>query len=148
MPKYLTEIFQIILLLTRFVIFKMDHPRHLFSFIFVILRKHYNICTKYQSSLRCWDLNPWPSEHESPPISTRPELPSICFSIHITEIFSSSTLYKQLVQWYREMNWPWDWEETLLGLRYSLTGLLLFAAFVSLVFTFISGPPRKSNPEL
>jgi len=45
------------------------------------------------------------------------------------------------------MYWPWDWEETLLGLRYSLTGILLFAAFVSLILTFISGQ-RKSNPEL
>jgi hypothetical protein len=21
-----------------------------------------------------------------------------------------------MVQWYREMSWPWDWEETLLGI--------------------------------
>ena len=29
----------------------------------------------YASSIRCWDLNPQPSEHESPPITTRPGLP-------------------------------------------------------------------------
>ena len=34
-----------------------------------------NICEKCPSSLRCWDLNPWPSGHESPPITTRPWLP-------------------------------------------------------------------------
>ena len=30
---------------------------------------------KCQSSIRCWDSNPWPSGHESPPITTRPGLP-------------------------------------------------------------------------
>ena len=30
-----------------------------------------NICENIQS---VWDLNPWPLEHESPPISTRPGL--------------------------------------------------------------------------
>jgi hypothetical protein len=51
-------------------------------------------------------------------------------------IFIFSSLYKQLVQWYRDMYWPWDWDETVLGLRYSLTAILLLAAFVSLVYTF------------
>ena len=30
---------------------------------------------KSQSRMRCWDLNPQPSTHESPPITTRPGLP-------------------------------------------------------------------------
>ena len=58
-------------------------------------------------------------------------------------LFYCSSLYRHLVQWYREVSWPWDWEETILGLRYSLTGILLFAAFVSLVFTFIAGPAKR-----
>ena len=34
-----------------------------------------NKCEKCQSSIQCWDLNPRPSQHESPPITTRPGLP-------------------------------------------------------------------------
>ena len=52
-----------------------------FSFIFVFSKKHYNFttnkCEKCPSSLRCWDLNPQPFEHESPPIITRPGLPPL-----------------------------------------------------------------------
>ena len=33
---------------------------------------------KCPSSLWCWDSNPWPSGHESPPITTRPGLPPNC----------------------------------------------------------------------
>jgi hypothetical protein len=58
---------------------------------------------------------------------------------------SSSSFYKQLVQWYRDLYWPWDWEETILGLRYSLTGILLFAAFVSLIFTFFAGGQQQQQ---
>ena len=37
-----------------------------------------NQCEKMScpSSIQCQNLNPWPSEHESPPITTRPGLPS------------------------------------------------------------------------
>ena len=34
-----------------------------------------NICEKCPSSKWCWDLNPRPLEHESPPIATRQGLP-------------------------------------------------------------------------
>ena len=36
-----------------------------------------NQCVKMEcpSIIQRWDLNPWPSEHESPPITTRPGLP-------------------------------------------------------------------------
>ena len=34
-----------------------------------------NISEKCPSSIRCRDSNPWPPEHESPPITTRPGLP-------------------------------------------------------------------------
>ena len=33
-----------------------------------------NKCEKCPSSIRCWDLNQHPLEHESPPITTRPGL--------------------------------------------------------------------------
>ena len=33
---------------------------------------------KCPSSIRRWDSNPWPSDHESPPINTRPGLPPFC----------------------------------------------------------------------
>ena len=53
-----------------------------FSFIFrrfkhtivKIVLQQINV-KKCPSSIRCWDLNPQPSEHESPSITTRPELP-------------------------------------------------------------------------
>ena len=35
-----------------------------------------NICEKSPSSIRCWDSNPRPFEHESPPITTRSGLRS------------------------------------------------------------------------
>ena len=35
---------------------------------------HTNICEKCPSSIWCWDSNPGPWQHESPPISTRPGL--------------------------------------------------------------------------
>ena len=36
-----------------------------------------NICDKCPSSIQCWDSNPWPLEHESPPTTTRPGLPPV-----------------------------------------------------------------------
>ena len=33
-----------------------------------------NMYEKCPSNIRCWDWNPQPSEHESPPITTRPGL--------------------------------------------------------------------------
>ena len=34
-------------------------------------------CEKSPSSIWWWDSNPWPLEHESPPITTRPGLPPL-----------------------------------------------------------------------
>ena len=53
----------------------MGHPRPflLISSFHTIFTK--NKCEKYPSSIRCWDLNPWPSKHESPHITTSPGLP-------------------------------------------------------------------------
>ena len=36
-----------------------------------------NKCEKYPFSIRCRDLHPPPSEHESPPITTRPGFPPL-----------------------------------------------------------------------
>nr|XP_040564466.1 inositol 1,4,5-triphosphate receptor associated 1-like isoform X3 [Lepeophtheirus salmonis] len=58
---------------------------------------------------------------------------------HLSNI-RKNLFYRSIIQnvmdWYRDFSWPWDWEETVLGFRYCLTGILLFAAFVSLVMTF------------
>ena len=55
---------------------------NLIFFVYFRLFKHPNfktiICEKRQSSIRCWDSNPRPSDHESPPITTRPGLPPYC----------------------------------------------------------------------
>ena len=34
-------------------------------------------CEKYPFSIQCWGSNPWPSEHESPLLTTRPGLPRV-----------------------------------------------------------------------
>ena len=53
-----------------------------FSFIFRLFETNINTVLqqinvkKCPSNKRCWNLNPQPSEHESPPITTRPGLPS------------------------------------------------------------------------
>ena len=39
----------------------------------IILQK--NKCEKCPSSIQCWDSNPRPLEHESPPITNKPGLP-------------------------------------------------------------------------
>ena len=49
---------------------------------------------KCASSLRCWDSNPQPSEHESPPIITMPGLPPSLATILLYDLFfASSSLY-------------------------------------------------------
>ena len=57
----------------------MGHPCPLFC-LFSSFQTNITIFTtinvkKCPSSIRCWDLNPQPSEHESPPITTRQVLP-------------------------------------------------------------------------
>ena len=60
---------------------KMGHPRPLLylfsSFQTNITILTTNKCEKCPSSIRCWDSNSQPSEHKSPPITTRPGLPSV-----------------------------------------------------------------------
>ena len=55
--------------------FQMHHRRHLFHwFLFLLIlvfsNKQINV-TKSPFSMRCWDSNPWQSELESPPMTTR-----------------------------------------------------------------------------
>ena len=52
-----------------------------------------NKCEKSPSSIQCWNSNPWPSEHESPPVTTRPGLPPT----------GSITLFANLTQMLRKM---------------------------------------------
>ena len=58
---------------------KMGQPRPLFH-LFLSYQTHITIftvnkCEKCPSSIRCWDSNSRPLEHESPPITTTPGLP-------------------------------------------------------------------------
>ena len=60
------------------------------------------MCVKRPSSIRCWESNPRSSEHESPPITTRPGLPpylitllgliSYCCSHSYTYVYGRSYL--------------------------------------------------------
>ena len=67
-----------------FMSFLMGHPRplyHLFSSFqtnFTIFTT--NKCEKCPSSKWCWDLNPQPLDHESPPITTLPGFPPFVYS--------------------------------------------------------------------
>ena len=62
---------------------KMGQPRPLFHLFSVFSNKHhYNFYNRYMwkkcpSSIRCRDSNPWPSERESLPFTTRPGLPPV-----------------------------------------------------------------------
>ena len=59
------------------VFLKMGQPRPLLSFIFGLFKQtsleflQQKMCEKCPSSVLCRDLNPRPSENESPPITTR-----------------------------------------------------------------------------
>ena len=73
-------LFIFIFVFSKQLTLKMGHPRPLFrsfsSFQTNITIFTTNKCEKCPSSILCWDSNPWPSEHESPPMTTRPRLPS------------------------------------------------------------------------
>ena len=78
----------------------MGHPRPLFRLFSFFSNKHeYNFstnkCEKCPSSIWHWDSNPQPSEHESPPITTRSGLPlpiSLCYNMisKLNNVFRSS----------------------------------------------------------
>ena len=80
-----------------FFIIKNGPSTASFSFIFVLSNKHYNFYNKYMwknvrpSSIRRWDSNPWPLEHESPTITTRPN--------HVLLIWRSAVQWSFLLQW-------------------------------------------------
>ena len=62
--------------------FKMGHPR-LFFVLFSCFQTNITIfttnqCEKCPSSVGCWNSNPLPLEHESPPITTTPGLILVC----------------------------------------------------------------------
>ena len=64
------------------VFFKNEPTPASFLFIFGLFKQTLqifttNICEKFQSSILCRDLNPWPPERESSTITTRPGLPPI-----------------------------------------------------------------------
>ena len=71
----------------------MDHPRHLFhlfsSFATTVQFLQQINVKKCSSSIQCWDSNPLPLEHESPPITTRPGLPPIKWSYLLRQVGTS-----------------------------------------------------------
>ena len=49
-----------------------NHPQQNFVYFRPFSNKLYiKLMWKCPSNMQCWDLNPWPSEHESPLITTR-----------------------------------------------------------------------------
>ena len=55
------------------------------------------------------------------------------------------SIRQRLIEWYNDLYWPYDYEETILGLRYFATGFLLLAAFLSLLFTFLGSKTVKAE---
>ena len=61
--------------------FKTGQPQPLLMFIFGLFEQtslqflQQRVVKKCPLGIQCWDMNPQPSEHESPPINTRPGLP-------------------------------------------------------------------------
>ena len=57
----------------------MSQRRPLLSFLLIFSNKHhYKFYNKLMwKNVRCWNSNPRPSEHESPPITTRPGFPPL-----------------------------------------------------------------------
>ena len=78
---------------------KMGHPG-LFLFIFIFSIFTTNIWTKCPSSIWCWDSNPQPSEHESPPITNRPGRPP--FLCWMTTLTNQSALFQITVRYIRQ----------------------------------------------
>ena len=54
------------------------------------------------------------------------------------------SIRQRFTEWYNDLYWPYDYEETLLGLRYVATGFLLLAALFSLIFTFLGSKPKPA----
>lgn len=48
------------------------------------------------------------------------------------------SVLQRLRDWYNDLYWPYDYDETILGLRYLATGILLVAAAIALLLTFVS----------
>ena len=75
----------------------MVHPRPLFRLFSVFFKQtiqilqHINV-EKCSSSIRCWDSNSQPSECESPPLTTRPGLPSYEVLHKVILLLSKHTL--------------------------------------------------------
>ena len=55
------------------------------------------------------------------------------------------SIRQRLLDWYNNLYWPYDYEETILGLRYVATGFLLLAAAVSLLLTFVGSKTVKTE---
>jgi len=51
------------------------------------------------------------------------------------------SVLQRIRDWYNDLYWPYDYEETILGLRYVATGILLLAALISLLMTFVNSKP-------
>ena len=83
----------------------------LFLIYFRLFKKHYNFttnkCERCPTSIWCWDLNPRPSEHESPPITTRPGLPP-CFLLFYQRLLS---VYCVTVRTIKCLKRPFEWHK-------------------------------------
>ena len=109
----------------------MDHPRPLFR-LFLSFQANITILTtnKYEkcpSSIWCWDSNPQPLGHESPPITTRPGLPLLncCQSLSLIFLFSSKNMLKTVDS--LALLWPsYSPSYTMLPILYFLYSFLYF----------------------
>ena len=57
-------------------------------------------------------------------------------------------MLQRVKECYNDFYWPYDYNETILGLRYVATGILLLAAVISLLMTFVSSRSDVVKTEL
>ena len=97
----------------------MGQPWPLLSFIFGLFKQtslqFYNkyMWKKIPSSIRCWDLNPWPLEHESLPVTTRPR-PFIIFLFFEWHKLPHKTCILMSFKMDKIDPWYWDYFFTVI----------------------------------
>ena len=122
--------------LPLFFFLKIVHPRPLFTLDYVYFKQttiQQSNVEKCLSNIRCWDSNPRPSDHEFPPIITRPGLYAIyhfCFYIMEFSVYSGRSLCLFLVNFNKAI------------LCQIIVKVLVFSTWVC---TLDDEPPAKRN---
>ena len=75
-------------------------------------------------------------------------LASLLKYIDVLFSYCYRSMLQRVKECYNDFYWPYDYNETILGLRYVATGILLLAAVISLLMTFVSSRSDVVKTEL